>query len=105
MDFKEEFKVLIFKFIVFIVLVGMLYVGTWLLTRLPDIDPNKKLILLEIDFWGIATLITLFFLTAIGDIVHLYRKKHQRVESSSDLNRKSESSLVTENQREREREL
>jgi len=83
MDYKEEFKVLIFKFIVFIVLVGMLYVGTWLLTRLPDIEPSKRLVLLEIEFWGTATFMTLFILTAIGDIVHLYIKKHHRIESTS----------------------
>jgi hypothetical protein len=82
MDNREELKVIIIKSVVFILLVGVWYIGTWLLTCLPDIEPGKKLVVMELKFWGTVTFVILFILTAIGDIVHWYIKKHRRIEST-----------------------
>jgi len=82
-DYKEELKIVCFKFIIFVVLVLMLAIGVSFLKILP-ISGGKKIILEEIEFWGIVSLLILFFLTAIGDLLHIYRKRHQKTEASNE---------------------
>jgi cbb3-type cytochrome oxidase subunit 3 len=78
-DYKEELKIVCFKFIIFFAVLVMLAVSILFLRILP-ISGYKKIILENIEFWGTILLLILFFFTAYGDIMHAYRRRHKKAE-------------------------